>query len=268
LIIDWNIHMFSRDIQRYPFYPTATYIPTQAMQSEDPLGDYIAHMDREGIDRAVLVHPEPYGDDHRLVLHCLQKEPTRFVAASLFFPKDSDAPDKLADLVRQEPRIIALRFHAHRGKESYLDSFADEGVRNLWAMAARLGLIVELHIGPNYAGQTTELIAAHPDTPVIIDHLAEPHMGNAVEYANVLELSRYGNVYMKLSGLNHIATDAPLFESAKLFTRWVAGAFGPDHLVWGGGTPAVVDSHLDYWTEAEREKVKGGNLAQLIPFFQ
>ena len=264
MIIEWNAHMFSSDTDRYPFHPDAAYTPGDARLSADPLADYFARMDAEGIERAVLVHPEPYGDDHRLVLDCLVRDRERLRITSLFYPKDSDAPQKLRDLVAQEPMIVATRFHAHRGKTQYLDSFANPGVRALWETAGELGLMIELHIGPDYAAQAGEAIRDYPDFPVLIDHLAEPKSGNAVEFADVLALARFDNVYMKLSGLNHFSKDEPLYLEAKPFTRWVVDAFGPDHMVWGSGTPGIVDAHLDHLSESDREKVKGGNLARLV----
>ncbi len=217
-----------------------------------------------GIDRAVLVHPEPYGDDHRLVLNSLQRHPDRFRGTALYYPNDPAAPSKLRDLVAQESRIIAMRFHAHRGTAHYLTSFDDPGVVALWQTAADLGLVVELHIGPNYARQAATRIADYPTTSVLIDHLAEPQLGNAVEYADVLDLARFDHVYMKLSGLNHFASDAPLYTSALPFTHQVISAYGPKRLVWGSGTPDIVDAHMpDYRTE-ERAWVKGGNLARLL----
>jgi predicted TIM-barrel fold metal-dependent hydrolase len=264
MIVEWNAHMFSRDVTRYPFHPQAAYRPDTSRLSDDPLAEYLERMAHEGIDRAVLVHPEPYGDDHRLILDCLAREPDRLWGTALFYPRDAEAPRKLDALVQRQPRIVAVRFHAHRGKEQYLDSFADPGVRALWERAARLGLIVELHIGPNYAAQAGEVIRAFPETAVLIDHLAEPKLGNAVEYADVLGLARFDNVYMKLSGINHFATDGPLYPSARAFTRLVADAFGPDRMVWGSGTPAIVDAHLQNLSEADRAKVKGANLTRLL----
>src|SRR5690606_17542582 len=112
---------------------------------------------------------------------------------------------------------------------------------------------------PNYARQVVGLIENHPGTPVLIDHLAEPHLGNAPEFADVLDLARFDNVIMKLSGLNHFADDGPLYHSARPFTRWVVEAFGPRRMVWGSGTPEIVDVHLAHLAEADRERVKGGN---------
>jgi len=270
LIVEWDAHMFSRDTGRYPFHPAAAYVPDAANLEEDPLAAYLERMRREQIDRAVLVHPEPYGDDHRLILDCLAREPDRLRGVCHFFPKQPDSPRKLAETVRHpegtQPRMVAVRLHAHRGKQQYLDSFADDGVRALWRAAAELGLIVELHIGPNYAAQASEAIAAYPSVPVLIDHLGEPQFGNPVEYAEVLNLARFDNVSMKLSGMSYISSAAPPHLDVKPFVRLVADTFGPDRLCWGGGSPEIVDAHLDHFSAAEREQVKGGNLARMLHF--
>ncbi|GAA4414374.1 amidohydrolase family protein [Nibrella viscosa] len=263
-VIEWNAHIFSPDIQRFPFHPQAVYKPDVSKQPADPLAAYLKRLDDEKIDRAVIVHPEPYGDDHTLILDCLRREPNRLRGTTLFYPKDPDAPKKLAALVRQEPRMVATRFHAHRGKEFYLNTFADAGVRALWKQAVDNNLIIELHIGPNYARQAGEAIAAFPGCKVLIDHLAEPHLGTGVEFADVLDLARFPNVYMKLSGLDYFAPDGPYFESARPFTRRVIQEFGVDRVVWGSGSPAIVDKQMPGYSEADRANVKGGNLRKLL----
>jgi len=264
MIIEWNAHMFSLDVETYPFHPKAVYYPNTANLSADPLGDYLLRMEEEAIDRAILVHPEPYGDDHRLVLECQEREPDRVRITSLFYPKDPDAVPKLTDLVAKQPRVISTRFHAHQGKEQYLDSFSDANVVAIWEKAIDLGLIVELHIGPDYSAQAGDVIADHPETVVLIDHLAEPHKGDPVQFADVLDLARFDHVYMKLSGLNHFKHDEPLYESAKPFTKRVIEAFGPDRMVWGSGTPEIVDAHMAGFSAENRDKVKGGNLERII----
>ena len=49
-----------------------------------------------------------------------------------------------------------------------------------------------------------------------------------------------------------------------MFTRLVADAFGPQHLVWGSGAPGIVDAHLEHWGAPERAAVKGATLARLL----
>lgn len=267
MIIEWNAHMFSSDTERYPFHPKSVYQPKPEMRSADPLADYMQRMSDEGIDRAVLVHPEPYGDDHRLALDCVAQRPDLFKTTALFYPKDPDAPQKLESLLEKHAGVlVANRFHGHEGKRGYLDTFADQTVRDMWEVAGSAGIINELHIDSSYAAQVEVLIRDNPSYPVLIDHLAEAKYGSAPDFAAVIELAKYPNVYMKLSGLNHFATDEPLYESAKPFTQWVSGAFGPERTVWGSGTPGIVDAHLSHWSEADRDLVKGGNLQVLLGF--
>ena len=65
------------------------------------------------------------------------QERERVKGTCLFYPKDPDAPRKLEELVSGQPRIIATRFHAHRGKETYLDSLTSPEVRRIWEKALR-----------------------------------------------------------------------------------------------------------------------------------
>lgn len=264
-VIEWNMHMFSSNVAKFPFHPNAAYKPDTSTLPPDPLPPYEAHLKAFGIDKAMFVQPEPYGDDHALVLDCLRRTaPDKFKATSLFYPKNPESPKKLAALAKSQPRIVATRFHAHRGKEIYLDSFAADYVRALWKQAVELDLVIELHIGPNYALQAADAIRAFPGCKVLIDHMGEPKLGNPFEYANMLELARLPNVYMKLSGLDYIASDGPHFESVLPFTRRLIKEYGPERVVWSGGPTKIVDVHMKGYPAADIAKVKGGNLQRLL----
>lgn len=264
-VIEWNMHMFSSNTAKFPFHPKAVYKPDAATLPADPLTAYQAHMKQVGIDKAMFVQPEPYGDDHSLVLDCLRRTSgDQFKGTSLFYPKDPEAPKKLAALVKSQPRIVSTRFHAHRGKEMYLDSFAADYVRALWKQAVNLGLVIELHIGPNYALQAADAIKAFPGCKVLIDHMAEPKLGMPQEYANILDLAKLPNVYMKLSGLGYIAGDKPNYESVLPFTTRLIREYGPDRVVWSGDSPHIADVHMKGYSVSDIAKVKGGNLQRLL----
>jgi predicted TIM-barrel fold metal-dependent hydrolase len=261
MIVEWNEHMFSPDVERFPYQADAPYRPEM---TGDPLDAYTAHMEEEGIDRAVIVQPCPYWDDHRLLLDCLEREPERLRGTCLYRPKDPDAPAKMAELVARQSRIVACRFHGEGDRKAEpVARFAD-GVLALWRKALDLGLMIELHINSKYAPATAATLAQMPETILLIDHLAEPHTTDAVDFAAVLDLAAFDNVYMKLSGLGHFADDGPLFLSARPFTARVIDAFGPNNLVWGSGTPRIVDAHMATYAAADRQLVKGGNLERLL----
>lgn len=99
---------------------------------------------------------------------------------------------------------------------------------------------------------------------VLTDVNWEKDMGTPAEFAEVLELSKFPNVFMKLSGLNHFATDPPLYKSAIPLTKRIIAEFGPARMVWGSGSPDIVDVHMDGYSAAEIALVKGGNLMRLI----
>jgi predicted TIM-barrel fold metal-dependent hydrolase len=265
-VIEWNAHMFSRDVARFPFSPRGTYKPDATRLSADPLVDYQAQLKARGIDRALFVHPEPYGDDHSLVLDCLARtSPSQFKATSMFFPKDDDAPARLEALVKKQPRICSTRFHLHRGNTAYFTSFAEPGVRALWKKGVDLGLVIELDLGPNYAKDAGAAIAAFPGCKVLIDHMCNPKSGMIWEYGDVLDLAKYPNVYMKMSSLGYMAPDdGPEYRSLLPYTRRVIKEFGPDRMVWSGDSPHIADVHMKGYSAADIAKVKGGNLQKLL----
>src|SRR5882757_3999327 len=80
-VIEWNMHMFSANTAKFPFHPNAVYKPDASKLPADPLPPYEAHLKEFGIDKAIFVQPEPYGDDHTLVLDCLRRTaPGKFKA--------------------------------------------------------------------------------------------------------------------------------------------------------------------------------------------
>jgi hypothetical protein len=66
--IDSHLHCFAgKDDRRFPYDERAPYTPDKAATPEHLL-DCMA---KAGVDFAMVVHPEPYQDDHRYLEHCL-----------------------------------------------------------------------------------------------------------------------------------------------------------------------------------------------------
>jgi hypothetical protein len=65
-VVDTHLHCFAgaRD-PRFPYHERAPYRP-EAPATPERLLD---RMDGAGVDFAVVVHPEPYQDDHRYLEH-------------------------------------------------------------------------------------------------------------------------------------------------------------------------------------------------------
>jgi predicted TIM-barrel fold metal-dependent hydrolase len=281
VLIDTHVHLFAADTQRFPYHANAPYRPPA-----QTLGQYAEFVRQARIDHTIIVHPEPYQDDHRYLEYCFANEPSPgfFKGTCLFDPIAAQTPARMEALVnRHRGRIVALRIHEVRNpgeppttagaiKDRDLRSPA---MRQAWAKARSLGLAIQMHFVPYYAPQIGELLAQFPDMTVILDHLARAGQGTPGEYEQVLKLARYPRVYMKYSGVNYSSKQKFPFRDARPIVRRAYDAFGPDRMIWGGlgmnmkqfeESVELLDLMFDYATEAERAKIRGGNAQRLFGF--
>ena len=79
--IESHVHLF--DPERVPYAPGAPYKPAAYT-----LEDHTKLVEAAGLAHSIIVHPEPYQDDHRYLEYCLAHEPKPgyFKATCLFDP--------------------------------------------------------------------------------------------------------------------------------------------------------------------------------------
>ncbi len=230
-------------------------------------------MEGAGVSHAIVVHPEPYQDDHRYLEYCLLVGKRRLKGTCLVF---ADRPASVAQLPKLAKRgdIVAVRVHAYAPDR--LPPFGKPELRNLWKQASDLGLAVQLHFEPRYAPGFQSLIEEFRTTPVIIDHLGRPLQGTPEEHAVVIQWSRFKNTVMKLSSIPSTST-YPHRDVGGVIKR-LAEAYGPDRMIYGGGFSADATPE-SYQTARERArltiahlsaedqaKVLGGTAAKLFGF--
>jgi predicted TIM-barrel fold metal-dependent hydrolase len=226
-IIDSHVHLF---LPEFAYHPNASYRPPA-----HPLAEYLAFLKQSPIEHAVVVHPEPYQDDHRILEYVFQHEPSPrfFKAICLFDPIDPKTPERMEALSRQYPaRIAGIRIHeVHKpgtppstGGPIKDRDFAHPGFKSVFRTARQLKMAVQFHMIPHYAPQVMALAREFSDVSVLLDHLARAHEGSAEEADQVMQLGKLGNVYIKYSG--SYAGDAAL-------ARRAFDAFGPDHMMCG-----------------------------------
>src|SRR4051794_8922631 len=91
-VVDTHLHCFAgRADPRFPYHPRGPYQPEAAATPEHLL----KCMDEAGVDHAVVVHPEPYQDDHRYLGYCLDVGKGRLKGTCLFFADRPGAPDAM-----------------------------------------------------------------------------------------------------------------------------------------------------------------------------
>jgi predicted TIM-barrel fold metal-dependent hydrolase len=269
--VDAHVHCFAGyDDPRYPYHPDAPYKPETAARPDQLL----ACMDGAGVDYAVIVHPEPYQDDHDYLEHCLDAGRGRLKGTCLFFAGRPGALDGMAALVKRCPGVRAARIHAYAPER--LPPFGKPELRELWKKAADLGLMIQLHFEPRWAPGFEPLIEEFSGTTVIIDHAGRPLQGTPEEHARVVGWSRYPNTVVKVSAIP-AKTTYPHRDAAPA-VRQLADAFGPDRMITGGGfeAKATAESYLSgrerqlayvpHFSAADQAKIAGGTAAKLFKF--
>ncbi len=271
-VIDTHLHCFTGpNDARFPYHDQAPYRPADPATPEQLL----ACMDGAGVDHAIVVHPEPYQDDHRYLEHCLEVGGARLKGTCLFFADRAGSVEGLSALVKRLPgRIIAARVHAYA--PGRLPPFGQPELRALWKAAADLGLAVQLHFEPRYAPGFEPLIREFSQTTVIVDHLGRPFQGTPEEYAVVLGWSRLPNTVMKIA-----AVPAPTtypHRDIRPIMRQLTEAWGAGRMIYGGGFSATatpqsyrrhreeIGEYLAHLSPPERQMIFGGTADRLFGF--
>jgi predicted TIM-barrel fold metal-dependent hydrolase len=278
-VVDTHVHLFANDQKRFPYHPNATYKPPP--QDVEPYAKFV-HEAR--IDHAIIVHPEPYQDDHSYLEYCFANEPSRgfFKGTCLFDPIAADTPKRIEALVKKYPgRIVALRIHANRKAgtpPTTSGSIRDRDLRHpamkqTWRAATDLGLAIQMHFIPYHAPQIGELASAFAKTIVILDHLGRAGEGTAAEYDDVLRLAKLPRVMMKFSGVSYSSKQPHPHTDARPLVRKTVDAFSADRIIWGGvgmnaeefdKAVALFDHMFAFLAESDRAKIRGGNAMKLF----
>jgi predicted TIM-barrel fold metal-dependent hydrolase len=273
-VIDTHLHCFAGpNDTRFPYHDQAPYRPAEPATPEHLL----ACMDGAGVDHAIVVHPEPYQDDHRYLEHCLEIGGDRLKGTCLFFADRPGSIGRLAALVKALPgRIVAARIHAYAPER--LPPFGRPELRALWKASTDLGLAVQLHFEPRYAPGFEPLIREFRETTVVIDHLGRPFQGTPEEHAVVVGWSRLPNTVMKIAAVPP-PTSYP-HRDIRPVIRQLTDAWGADRMIYGGGFSAAatpqsyrrhreeLSEYLTHLSERERQMIFGGTANRLFGFTQ
>lgn len=274
VLVDTHIHLFAADQARFPYHPNAPYKP-----EAEPLERYSEFVRQAKIDHSVIVHPEPYQDDHRYLEYCFENEPWTgfFKGTCLYDPIAPETPARMEAIVKKYAgRIVAMRIHQYR--DCKLPPTASGGIFSrdmrspamlaVWRKAHSLGIAIQMHFLPCHAPEIAALAAQVREMPVVLDHLGRIWMGTPMDYEQVLRLADLPRVFIKYSAL----PEAPDLQPV---VRRVFQAFGADRIIWGGlgmsmdqfrKSAARFDEMFSFASEADRAKIRGLNAARLYRF--
>jgi L-fuconolactonase len=229
-VIDVQVHAYERN---HPGRPWRGHLdgPPSATGEE-----MVAAMDSVGVDAALLVSSfNLYGTDPSYALEVRAKYPGRFAVIKPVDPTDPAIEDIIADWSKVTGAVgirVILR-------DDVSTDPADPAINRTLAAAGRHGLPVNLLCWGRLA-QASALMARHPDTVVVVDHLGlrQPFQPPAppdawADLANVLDLARHANARMKISGACTLSREPYPYSDIWDPVCRIIDAFGLDRCMWG-----------------------------------
>ncbi|HZG77577.1 MAG TPA: amidohydrolase family protein [Paenibacillus sp.] len=184
-----------------------------------------------------------------------------------------DVEEQLAK-VAGHPKFNGVRHIAQAEADDFLAR--DDFARGIKALSA-FGLTYDILIYHRQLPAAIELVRKFPEQPFVVDHLAKPDIkGGTLEpwKERMRELAKHDNVMCKVSGM---VTEADVadwkHDDFAPYLETVFEAFGPSRLMYGSDWPVcllgadyagalgIVERATAGWSEADRERLFGGNCA-------
>jgi predicted TIM-barrel fold metal-dependent hydrolase len=224
---DCHTHIHG-DPATFPFFPGRVYTPEVALPEEMRALHAALH-----VKRVVIVTPSVYGTDNSATLYGMRARGADARGVAII---DDATPD------------------------SQLDAMGDAGVRGIRLNLATVGINdpavgrrqfraavervkrrhwhVQLYTSPTMIAAIKDLVAASP-VPVVFDHFGGARAEHGLDqpgFADLVDLVRSGQAYVKISGAYRASSLAPDYGDVVPLARALIAA-NPDRIVWGTDWP-------------------------------
>jgi len=235
---DCHAHVFG-PYASFPLAEDRSYTPP-----ENGAERFIAHLDRLGLTRGVLVTASAQGDDNGNVLAALRAYPERLRAVAVVRAEISDA--ELDALTAAGVRGARFNLFKHEGKAVYRNGV---GLADFEALAPRLkarGWHAQIWV---HAPDLPELssVLLKPGIDLVVDHMGRMNTARGVEdsgFRYLCELLRAGRAWTKISGADRNTAGGPPYGDITPFAQALLRA-NPQRVVWGTDWP-----HINYYENA------------------
>ena len=284
--VDVHVHVFARLSDEFPRQVSGL----APAEREGTAEELLRAMDAAGIDRTVLIDMGGTKIEHHIyVTHCVKKWPDRFSATGVVDLGDPDPPARLRELF-EATGIEGIRLgdlgDAAAAKAEDLKSYG------LFECADELGLNINIYTRNEQVACVELLAAAFPNVNISLDHLGvmpttplevdrwgRPRFNDEplppATFSRVLDLARFPNVYIKVSGEYAFSKVPWPYEDMRPLVEQVYQTYGPERMMWCTDSPWILvepgyqklvdllDHHLPAISRDEKDKIMGGTALKI-----
>lgn len=261
--IDAHSHIWTRDVARYPLAPGKTLddLDPPSFTTEELLD--VAH--KNGVGKVVLIaHSVFYLWDNSYMLDAARRHPDAFRIVGMV---DDRAPAPGAAMRRLlAQKVTGFRITPFISNDRWLEQ---PGMREMWKTAAETRQNMCCLINPSDLADVDAMCAAHPETPVVIDHFARIGVDGEFRDADLealCKLARHKHTAVKISAYYALGKKQPPHDELIPMIRRMLDAFGPERLMWASDAPyqivgknsyadsiALIRDRIDFLSAADKQ---------------
>jgi len=232
LMIDTHVHIWSDDIQNYPWQQTLSHVPIPTESAT--IEEFVLSMENAGVEGAVLVQPSTYGWDNNYLCDSIKKYPGKFAGICLVNPKNKNSADDLYYWCEKRG-CSGLRINLVGFQET--DFLLEAESKRLWDKIADINAIVSFQMSPKHAQIINEIAKARPEITFIVDQVTaevhrKPELGGFVKL-----LSERSNLFFKVNSVGQNSRQKYPFQDLWPFFKRVFDDFGPGRVLYGSDFP-------------------------------
>lgn len=246
--IDAHVHVWTSDNANYPL--ETGFSDSELLRPGFTSDEFLAIARPLGVERAVLVQMDCYGLDNSYLLDTIQRFPGVFSGVA-------QVDEHMTELRAEFQRLMLGGIRGIRivppgnGSRTWLDS---SGMRDLWQCSARQPMVVCPLIDASQIPAISRMCQLHPETPVVIDHMANIGSDGTFREADLqslCNLAHTANTYVKVSAFYYLGQKCPPYAEISPVIRRLLDAFGAERLMWGSDSPFQLEPPNSYQASIE-----------------
>lgn len=236
---DSHAHIFG-PYDAYPLSEERSYTPP-----ENPLARYLAHLQRIGFARGVLVTASACGTDNSAILDALAQAPDRLRGVAV----TRDDVDRASLVSWRQAGIRGLRFNLYAvdGKTVYRNGVGLQSLERLAPLMRDLGLHAQIWIhAPDLVQLAPRLLRLN--ITLVIDHMGRMNTSRGTQdpgFQQLLRMLKDGDAWTKISGADRNTNRYGRYDDVDAYARQIIAA-NPEQIVWGSDWP-----HINYYDPAQ-----------------
>lgn len=203
----------------------------------DNAEEFAALLASNGVQRTVLIQPEPSGDATNAALAAAAADEL-VAAAAVWVDVTSRDLGKTLDQLERNKKVRGLCLPAYREADNHW--LTQPAVLGGLREAAKHGLSLDVIVEPRQAPSVRDLAEAVPDLPIALAHIGSPFIARSEREpwgVHMLNLAPCANVSVKLSGLVTLDTEPWSTAHLKLFVEPMVRLFGYRRMMFGSDWP-------------------------------